>query len=171
MKLKDLKESPEKKSGTYVAVKFSKDSCNTLKSIAKDLSVPNVIPREKMHCTIMYSKVKNEDIEGDDSLNSVEFDPPKLAHMTAFDIFPSQDGNNCLVVLLDSQYLNGRFEYFRDEHGLVSDYDEFKPHVTLSYNAGEFNPDDVAEDYLSKYVGLEIVHEYIEPLKDFVSEE
>ena len=118
--------------GTYIAAKFSKKSKDLLKKLATDLEVPNILPREKMHVTIVYSKkaFTNFDIHG-------KLEKPWKAKVKDLEIFKTQTGKSALVLRLDCQDLTDRHNYFEKEHGATYDYPEYKIHVTLSYDVGD----------------------------------
>lgn len=154
------------KDGTYIAVRFSKKTQNDLKDLAKALGIDNVVPREKMHCTIVYSRKPFKDFEVHGKI-----DPPWEGTPTKLEIFPTQSGARALVLRFDCQKMKDRHEYFEKEYGATYDYDEYKIHATLSYDVGQ--DWQIPKDFdISKYVEtIEIDHEYYEPLNlDWVKE-
>lgn len=147
------------KDGTYIGAHFSKETTDKLKALAKELKIDNVVPREKMHVTIVYSRkpFTNFQIKGK-MKEAWKGKPEKL------EIFPTQSGSRALVLRFDCPELTERHWYFRNEHGATYDYDEYKVHATLSYDVGkEWQiPKDLD---IGKFVdSIEIDEEYYEPL-------
>lgn len=70
-----------------------------------------------------------------------EYAIPYYGIPTEFDIWisNSDDGpaTNCLVLKYDCQSLIDRHRYLMGKHGASYDYDDYIPHVTLSYNIGD----------------------------------
>ena len=155
-----LKEITETK-GSYVGVTPSKQSKDNIKKLLKELKVENPISRDKMHTTLIYSRkcINNFSPKG-------KLDPPIIAKPKSFKIFHTKEEKNALVLELDCQELHDRHNFIMDKYGATYDYPEYIPHITLSYDCGDF---DAASVDFSKYVDtlkeIEIVDEYYEDLK------
>lgn len=96
--------------------------------------IPSPVPPERMHVTIVYSRV---DVKCKPMMDTVEqaADRCVIQRMGA-------DGS-VLVVLWDDCYLSDR-HYFLRYHGATSDWAGFRVHMTLSYAAGDFEiPDEM----------------------------
>lgn len=146
--------------GTFVGVHLSKKSKDALAEAAAKMKVPNKLRRDKMHATLIYSRKYLPEFKA-----KGKFDEPLTATPDKLEIFPSQDGNsNVLVVRLDAPDLVKRHKEIMKEHGATYDFDEYKPHITLSYNVGDFDPDahDIKEHMDDPTI--EIVDEYQEDL-------
>ena len=157
---KETKITDLGKDGTYIAVHFSKETQDNLKALAAVLKVDNVVERNKMHCTIVYSRkpFTNFTIHG-------KMDTPWIGTPTKLEIFPTQSGKRALVLRFDCKEMTDRHNYFNDEHGAQYDYDEYKIHATLSYDVGEEwqIPKDIkVTDHIDK---IEVVEEYYSPLE------
>jgi len=161
MLLKELKRYPMRpvddenteygvNAGKYVGVRFTPETKQTLSDIIHKEKVPNSIDIEKLHSTVAYSKGSN--IPGYEV--SGEFEEPIRGEIKEFDIFPSQDGCNCLVAKLNCPELDDLHNQTM-EHGATYDYDEYIPHVTLSYDAGDWSKDDLNK-LTKKYKGTKI---------------
>lgn len=149
------------KDGTYIAVHFSKESRDKLQALAKSLKVDNIIEKSKYHVTIVYSRKAFTDFTINGKLKK-----PWKATPTELEIFETQSGSRALVLRLDAPKLVERHEYFKREHGATYDFDEYKTHVTLSYDVG---PDwKIPKDFdITKlFKSLEIDEEYYEPLNN-----
>ena len=138
MKLNELAT----KKGTYVGAKPSEESKTHLTKLQKDINVPNPIPVSKMHVTLIYSRKYLPDFKPRGKLKEVIKTTP-----TKLDIFKSKEGVNVLVVILESEALTNRHNHIMDTHEATYDYDEYKPHLTLSYDCGDF---DVNEHDITK---------------------
>lgn len=168
MKLKDLinertivekVDTDDHSNGTYVGVKFSIDSRKKLKELCDNIAIPEPCDENDFHCTVMYStKPLPKLVEDEDG--DKEFDPPIVAQMKKFHIFDTQDGNKSLVILLECEYLTTRHEEISEKYDAEYPHDEYRPHVTLSYNVGDIDLDDI--DY--ELGELEIVDEYVAPI-------
>jgi len=148
--------------GRYIGLHFNPESKDLIKRIANDETIPNAVPPEKLHTTITYSKdndVKDYSVDG-------QLQKPICAKIDSFDVFPSQEGKNCLVAKLDCPDCIDKHNKTR-ELGASYDYDDYIPHITLSYDAGDVDMDKL-ENLTKKYRGMEIYadEEYDEPLKN-----
>lgn len=161
MLLKELiqeRKNKESKTGSYVAVRFSDDSQDRLTEFAKQRKLNNLVPTDKYHITVIYSRKPISD--GFKAYGLLE--DPLIVQPNHLSIFPTQSGSNALVLELEAPQLKSRHKELMDKYDLEYDFDEYKAHVTLSYDCGEYKPSD-DEDY-SSLEDLEIVEEYHEPL-------
>ena len=143
--------------GTYVGAHFSKDTIKQLKKALKELKIPNPLAEEKFHTTIMYS-TNYFDFEAKGKL-----DPPWIGTPDKLEIFPTQSGKNALVLRYKCDEQKDRFDYIMKNYNAKYTFPEYKIHLTLSYDCGDFDIKDVD---IKKYVDkIEIVEEYSEPLK------
>jgi hypothetical protein len=163
MLLKELKRFPKRPvendseygidAGRYIGIKFTPDSKRELKNIIDNEGIPNYTDTDDLHSTIAYSKGSN--IPGYQVAGKME--KPVEAEIDCFDIFKDQSGKNCLVAKLNAPDLEQLHNKTR-EHGATHDYDEYIPHVTLSYDAGDIN-NDLLNKLTKKYKGTKIFGE------------
>ena len=140
--------------GSYVAVKYTDESRDILKKFVDELDIPNQLSRSKYHTTLIYSRKYNPNIEVDQSKYPIELVGKELT------VFPTQDGKRALVMKFDSPELVDRHNYLMSEYDLTYDYDEYVPHVTLSYDIG-----DLTYDHFDGTLPTVTVHdEYVEDL-------
>lgn len=155
---KAIKEKTAGEAGTFVGLRFDNESCSALVKFIEDNKIPNAIPTNEIHVTLIYSKksiAKTFEAEG-------TLEEPIEVKGKAFDIFKSKDDNNCLVLKLDSKALTARHKYIREEHGATHGFDEYLPHTTLTYDAGDF---DISKLKIPKELKkLKLVTEYSEVL-------
>lgn len=149
------------KVGCYIAVKYNPFSVNKIKQIAEKYQVPNIIPLDKFHTTLIYSTKGAENVE-------VYEDTEYVVLADKLDIWQSKSGENCLVLKVDCKQLVDRNEELMDKYQFISDYDEYKPHVTLSYDIGDWDMIAEMQSYLNNnkiYNMLLTAGEYQEELK------
>lgn len=86
----------------------------------------NPTPVDELHTTLIYSKksfpydvVKNINVSND---------------IVGIRKFNQQNGKIALVLELSGEYVRDEHERLMSEYGLNYDYDEYIPHVTLTYD-------------------------------------
>lgn len=154
-----LVEAKDKK-GTYAGVRFSTATVNNIQKYIENNKIPNPVGSTKMHTTLLYSRKHCPDYEP-----AGDLDPPMIGKPTKFAIWPSQpdengNPNNCLVLEYKCPDLVKRHKELMKEHDAEYDWDEYKTHVTFSYNVKDLDIKDLPtfED------DLEIANEYGEDL-------
>lgn len=145
------------KKGTYAGVKLSVSSDKLLTDFLRKEDIQNPVPSNKLHVTLLYSRKYLPDYEP-----AGVYDKPLIATPLGFEIWKSQSGKNCLVLKLSCQKLVDRHRELMTEHNATFDYDEYTPHVTLSYDVGDRQI--TGKDTLKFSYPLTIVSEYIEDL-------
>lgn len=137
MKLQNLFEQQDKK-GTYAGVKFDEQTIEAISQYIKQHKIPNGIDKNKLHTTLLYSRkyLPNYKSQG-------QIDPPFIGTPTQLQVWESQpDENgktsNCLVLKYQCNALYQRHKKLMSQHGATYDFDEYDPHITLSYDIGKF---------------------------------
>jgi 2'-5' RNA ligase len=109
--------------GVYIACKLSEESEKAVREYQEKYLKQFEI-NEELHCTLIYSKKPQVD----------EIIPSSYQATCTFNQFelfgPKSD---TLVIELISNEMIRRNEELVKEHKFVSDYSEYKPHITLSY--------------------------------------
>jgi len=160
MKLTEITESSKDPEGTYAGVKFCDDTKKAIKTFMEENEIPNPIESDKMHSTLLYSRNYLPDYKPTGKL-----DEAWTGEVKHFSIFPNNpknggDNTNCLVLEYTCKEQSKRFDELMDAHDATYDFDEYKPHVTLSYSVG-----DLDHKKLPKFKNpLKIVEEYSENL-------
>ena len=150
------------KNGTYGAVSFNDNDIDKLIAFAEQYNVPNILDSKNFHATLAYSRKFLADIKPQEC-NSIA--NPKI-----FKIWESPPNANkaektyCLILLLDCQYLIDRFNNIMFNYNATYDYDEYNPHVTISYNVGEDFDVNELNDNINYVNSLQISEEYFEDL-------
>lgn len=162
MKLRQLFEQKNQK-GTYAGLRFDDESVDNIIAFINEHKVPNPVPRDKFHVTLLYSRkhLPNYKAAG-------KIDPPWVATPSELVVWQTKPTEhtpkpaNCLVLKLECVPCLKRHDDLMTEHNATFDYDEYQPHVTLSYDIGKFDADKLPNP---KSIGkLHINNEYQEEL-------
>jgi 2'-5' RNA ligase len=144
-------------SGTFMGVKFSDDDADHIIDIAKKLGIPNVVKKKDLHVTVLFSRKELPNLEVNEKID--EWVYPKNFHV--FPSFLDKEKKGALVIKLKSPFLEKRHKELLNLHDAMYDFPEYIPHVTLSYDCGDWElPKNI--DMFRKEFHLE--REYIEPL-------
>lgn len=134
--------------GTYVACKFSDETLDAIQKIQEELRVPNPVPRDELHSTIVYSTEYVPFIP-DDS-------PEHLSESAYLRVFETPT-KNVLVLAYDSEYLQKR-HYYGNLLGATYDFEEYIPHITIAKDIGPLEYEGIYE------FPIVTSHEYVEDL-------
>lgn len=159
MKLLELADTPD---GTYAGARFSDNSLAALRKYIEKNNIPNSPPDDKLHSTILYSRKYLPEYKPQGM-----YDPAMKGTPTGTEVWdsqPDEEGNRkrCLVLTYDSPDLSARHSSLMTRHDAMYDFDEFKPHVTLSYDVGADFDEDKLPDFGEEE--LELTQEYGENL-------
>lgn len=112
--------------GTYAQVSPSNKSQRAIEKIIHTLGLKNPTASHDLHCTVTYSKKPCPEL--------ADYEPrmPVTGRVVGFKVFPTDD-KFCLVLELDSPQLTELHEYAL-QLGCSHDYDEYTPHITLTYD-------------------------------------
>ena len=126
MEFKELiKEQTEYKAGVYVATNLTKETEKKILEYQK-ANLGDADLNTDIHCTLIYSK---KPLKGEVKTKSYTY----TGTFKGFALFgPEQD---TLVIEVECPEMVERNAELVKEYGFISDYDEYKPHVTLSYGA------------------------------------
>ena len=125
--------------GTYAGVIFSQKTVQALEKYMLDNKIPNPLSSKKLHSTVLYSRKYLPNYKPLGLIN-----PPWIGKFKHFNVFqgrPKKEGDpstNCLVMEYECLEQTQRFNELMKEHDATYDYDDYKTHVTLSYNIGDF---------------------------------
>ncbi len=116
--------------GVYISVDVSKDSIDRIHEYMdvhlKDLECN----RDEIHTTVIFSKKSHKE----------EIKPKSYTAKgtsKGFAIFGKE--NDTLVIEIDSPELVARNQELVNQYDFVSDFDEYKVHLSLSYKAKDFD--------------------------------
>lgn len=135
-----LKEDKQDTKGIYVAVKYNQSASDDLLDFIKKYNIPSTLKAEDFHTTLIYSRKFADIKELDDNMEDSEI----IAKPTELHVFETFDKKRALVIKLDCPYLEQRHKYLMQKYDLTYDYEEYIPHITLSYDIGDLEvPTDV----------------------------
>ncbi len=151
------------KKGTYAAVEFDEQTKQKIEKYIEAHKLPNAVASSKLHTTLLYSKKHLPDYVAQGKI-----DPPIIGHATGLKVWPSQpdeDGykSNCLVMTYSCPQLVARHKELMSEHDATYDFDEYHPHITLSYDIGDMKIKDLG-DVKTEIGSIVIIKEYGEEL-------
>lgn len=159
--IKSFKEFLMEESGSYLGMKFDKVSYNALEQFCEDNKVPNSLPKDKIHVTILYSRKNLPNLKAVGSMSDNIICKPH-----SFLVWETNGENKpktkCLILKLSSQKLENYQKMLMKKHNATSDFSEYIPHVTLSYDIGEFDIKNLKISNLPS--ALTLSHEYEEKL-------
>lgn len=153
MKLNEIKKD-EQPDGTYAAAKMDKKSCDKIKQFCIENNIPNRVSSEKLHTTIIYSRVKAPELKANQDIYPIK------ASCASLEIFKTFDEKNALVMKLDCPQLVQHHNNIMEEHGTTYDFPEYVPHITISYDCGDFNP----SSFVGELPMVTFIMEYVEDL-------
>jgi hypothetical protein len=154
----------ENEKGTYAAVRF--EGTEEKVKYLKNTGIPNV--NEDLHCTILYSRKYCPNYKPLDMTDGYYYEEA-IAYPDHLDIFKDKEGKNCLVLILRSNWIVKRHKDLMKEHNATYDFPEYNPHITLSYDIGDFDYKDIEKDLIKsdEFYKLDINEEYKEDLNEF----
>lgn len=144
----------ESKQGTYCGIKYAPNP--EFQKWIKDNKIPNPINPEKLHTTVIFSRnpIEKQYQMNHQIISGNNFKPMK------FEVFlTSTSKKRALVIILDAPKAVEYHNYFMN-HGGTHDFADFKPHITVSYDLGDF---DVKQLTLPDII-FDPVSVYTEPL-------
>lgn len=145
-------ETNESKKGTYSGGRFSTELSKNLDNFCIKNNLPNV--NNDHHVTILFSRKNLPDYKA----------PGKVSYKASAKNFHVFEGETkVLVITLESQDLIDRHNELMDEHKATYDFPEYIPHITLSYDIGDFDIDKLNIEELDD-LDFTVVEEYQEDL-------
>lgn len=150
--------------GTYAAVKYSVETRNKIAKFIKELDIPNPLATSKIHTTVLYSRKFLPNLKSE----VTKFKTPLTATMKGYDVWKTRpedgsDPTDCLVIKLDSPELTTLHNVLMDLHKATYDFEEYTPHISLSYDIGDFQLSSLSS-HMKAFGKLEIVEFYSEEL-------
>lgn len=142
--------------GTYVAVKFDDSTLKLIADYQSRNNIPNPVAPGDIHSTVVYSRVPIEWSPAED-LN-IEVDTED----SIIEVWDTHEGKSrCLVWHYYSAYQHKRFNEAMAK-GATYDFPEYKCHITLSYDVGDFDEEQLHKPSFN----IVLDHEYVAGLND-----
>jgi 2'-5' RNA ligase len=136
MNVVGMKQYIKHKDGTYVALLMDDETKELLDNFVEmNLGLSERVDPDTYHTTVIYSRTP---VPTADNLRS----GPATGKAVGYEVFPTKTDGKCLVMRVEcaaATMLNKQL----NKMGATSDYDEYKPHVTICYNYN--GPDDVSQ--------------------------
>lgn len=130
----------------YIAGSLSYESALLLEHLFKN--VPNVLDKGYFHISYL-SSLDKVDFSFDKNINHV-------ATIDKLAVWKTKDKKNCLVLIVKSDEIT-KYHQSILEHGVKDMYPNFIPHISISYDIGDFDyrtlklvKDDLLIDLLYK---------------------
>jgi hypothetical protein len=139
-RMKSLLEYMKHKDGTYVSVDLSADSKVQLDNyLNMTLDPMDRVDSTSYHTTIIYSRTPVPDAE------KFKGTPVEgAATAIKWEVFPTKNDGKCLVLKLEFPFAE-KLNRTLTDMGATSDYDEYKPHITIAYDfQGDIDPTTMA---------------------------
>lgn len=136
MNIASLSQYAKHKDGTYVSLEMTSDSRALLDHFVEaNLGLTERVDSNTYHITVIYSRTPVPTAE------NYAKDIDATAHATGYEVFPTKNDGHCLVLRIacpEATELNSKLS----KEGATSDYDVYKPHVTIAYDMKEsVNPE------------------------------
>lgn len=142
--------------GVFIGLKVSKEDLNNIRQFQEKIQLNNRVKEEDIHCTLL-SSVDNCEYVVDNKDYPIEMNNLRLGKIK------TQTGVDCLALFFDSQQLQAKYDQIKEQYQIKPFYPELKLHITLSYDCGDINVDNIkVNDY---FPTLTIMSEYQEVLK------
>lgn len=137
------------KDGTYVSMDLTADSRTMLdRYVEQMLQLQERVDPSTYHITIIYSRTpvpSAEQYKG----NTTDTE----ARVTGYEVFPTKSQGKCLVMRLEFPFATELNKQLTKE-GATSDYDQYKPHLTLAYDTSqELDPTSLPMPQFPLYFG------------------
>ena len=98
--------------------------------VEMNLGLTERVDKSTYHITVIYSRTP---VPSAENYKDMPSPLPVEALATGYEVFPTKNDGQCLVMRLACPYAT-RFNAELTKQGATSDYDEYKPHLTLAYD-------------------------------------
>ncbi len=120
--------------GLYVEAKFDPGALEKIWKLLKKIGFKNMLPVQRAHATIIYSKRQPNKRFVPTSINGI-------AEPDHFEIFGGRGKPHLLVLVVKSKELQRKHNYYMKEYQLKHDYGKnYTPHITIVYDIQRLLP-------------------------------
>lgn len=127
--LATLQQYAKHKDGTYVSMDLSLESRELLDNFVEmSLGLTERVDPSTYHITVIYSRTPVPTAEHIAGMSTTT-----NASVVGYEVFPTKNDGKCLVMRLQFSFANALNSKLTQE-GATSDYDQYKPHLTLAYD-------------------------------------
>ena len=139
MKLADIITETNDMRGTYAGTYFDINTVESIRDYITENKIPKPVNLSKLHTTLLYSRKFLPDYKA-----AGKYETPMIGTPTELVVWKTKgdDGSepaNCLVMKYECPDLVKRHQELMKTHGATYDYDEYNPHITLSYDIGDMD--------------------------------
>ena len=129
MTLASLMEFAKHKDGTYVSMDLKEESKELVDHFVEmNLGLTERVDKSTYHITIIYSRAPVPSAE-----QYAGYGEDQPARVTGYEVFPTKNDGKCLVMRIECPFAELLNKQLTAE-GATSDYDTYKPHMTIAYN-------------------------------------
>jgi hypothetical protein len=146
--------------GTYAGVNFDQYTIRDLRLLQETLMIPNPLDAQKFHSTLLYSR---RPLPNYVPFGEYPVAPTSNTNQFELTVFETAKGKKALVLKYDCDFLSARHADLMDIHNGTWDHPSFIPHITLSYDIGDFPIQLGPVSFLSERK-IVIQTEYSEPI-------
>lgn len=143
----------ESKQGVYIGMRLSEESINKILEFIKVNKIKNGVNKDDLHTTIIYSTKPDR----------VKLTPLRNAEGVFSKFSKFGEDKNVLVMEIDCKELEELHEYYMSNYNLSWDWDSYKPHITLSYDASKIDETKLIWPFRDKG-RIKFSKQYYEPL-------
>jgi len=149
--------------GVYISIKPTEITIKSIEKYIKRNLPENFDVVQDLHCTLIYSRKPHVD----------ELQVKNNTALGTFKKFTTFGENNeILTIELNSGDLKELHEKLMNDYNFVYDYDEYRPHITLSYNCKNVNTASLPEvDFTFEFNEITVEPLDTEKYKDSDGEE
>ena len=117
--------------GLFIGLELSQKDLENIKIFQETIQLKNPVKPEEIHCTLFATT---------DNLNYISSTqlPTEVESLTLGKI-KTQSGVDCLVIYIESEVLKSQHEFIKTNFKVKPFYNQFIPHVTLSYDCGDLD--------------------------------
>lgn len=131
MNIASLSQYAKHKDGTYVSLEMSDESRDLLDNFVEmNLGLAERVDKKTYHITVIYSRTP---VPSAENLNHMSNSLPVEAQATHYEVFPTKNDGQCLVMRMICPYAT-RLNSALTKAGATSDYDIYKVHLTIAYD-------------------------------------
>lgn len=154
--------------GIFVGLRPSLESLDDLQVLQMGLGLPNPVPREDLHCTVMDSE---QTMTGYTAWGEIW--PRIRASSYNLEVWNWMDTRQCVVLILESEDIVSRHNRLRELYDVPSPPHPYVPHITLAYGTEQSDFHLLSPSVLvMSYPQIAFVEEYSLPycskVKDYI---
>lgn len=139
----------------FIGLKLSQQCLDNIHNFQQCIGLENPVKKEDLHCSLFVS-VNDFDYEFEDVSLNVEVTDIKIGKIK------TQSGVDCLALFFNSKELEHKHNAIQHKYNAFHAYDDFKLHITLSYDCGDINVSQICVDkYLQKLLFVKEYHKAV----------